>query len=440
LLEVSPPSAAYLPGESEIIPPRSSAATAAFVVPTCPSSIDDAVPATAQHCEATPSELQPPASVAPGSGTIYYRHLAFDSSLVPGSSQIFNNHVPLDLDLDESITITKTTPTVTVVRGQLVPYVITIANGIAVNLTDVTVVDRFPAGFRYVEGSARLDGEPREPVLAGRELAWTGLDVTPDGRHTLQLLLAVGSGVGEGDFVNRAQAMGARTGRVMSSEATATVRIVPDPALDCTDVYGKVFDDANRNGLQDDGEGGIPGARVATARGLLAMTDQFGRFHITCAITPHEGRGTNFVLKLDDRTLPSGFRASTQNLQIQRATRGKALEFNFGASIHRVIGLDLADPVFEPGSIEIRPLWLPRLELLMTELRTGPAVLRLSYLADLEDPQLVDARLKVLRGQIEEAWANTEGGPSYELAIEPDVFWRRGEPTEARERRKGDRE
>ena len=91
----------------------------------------------------------------------------------------------------------------------------------------------------------------------------------------------------------------------------------------------------------------IPLPRAEPARGLLATTDQFGRFHITCAITPHEGRGTNFVLKLDDRTLPSGFRASTQNLQVQRATRGKALEFNFGASIHRVIGLDLADPVFE---------------------------------------------------------------------------------------------
>ena len=82
---------------------------------------------------------------------------------------------------------------------------------------------------------------------------------------------------------------------------------------------------------------------------------------------------------------------------MQRATRGKALEFNFGASIHRVIGLDLADAVFEPGSVEIRPIWLPRLELLMTELRAAPAVLRLSYLADLEEPQLVEQRLDALR-------------------------------------------
>ena len=390
LLSVTPPSTAYLSQVSAIIPPLSSAATAAFAVPSCPASIDDAVPATTQHCEAQPSELQPPPSVGPGTaGTNYHLHLLFDDSFVPGSSQIFNNHIPLDLDLDESISVTKTTPLVHVSRGQLVPYIITLTNGIGVNLPDVTVVDRFPAGFRYVEGSARFDGEPVEPTLAGRELSWSGLTVTPDGRHELKLLLAVGSGVGEGEFVNRAQALSALTGGAVSGEAQATVRIVPDPALDCTDVIGKVFDDANRNGMQDEGEEGLPGVRLATARGLLATTDQFGRYHITCAITPHEGRGSNFVLKLDDRTLPSGYRGSTQSLQVQRATRGKMLEFNFGASIHRVIGLDLADAVFEPGSIEMRELWVPRLELLLDELRAAPAVLRLSYLADLEDP---DAR------------------------------------------------
>jgi hypothetical protein len=116
------------------------------------------------------------------------------------------------------------------------------------------------------------------------------------------------------------------------------------------------------------------------------------------------------------------------------------LQFSFGASIHRVIGLDLADAVFVPGSIDMRDLWVPRLELLMNELRAGPAVLRLSYVADLEDPRLVDARLKALRARIEEAWNAAEDGPAYELAVEPDVFWRRGEPTDARERRRGNRE
>ena len=42
---------------------------------------------------------------------------------------------------------------------------------------------------------------------------------------------------------------------------------------------------------------------------------------------------------------------------MQRATRGKALRFNFGASIHRVVGLEMADAVFEPGTTEMRVQW-----------------------------------------------------------------------------------
>jgi uncharacterized repeat protein (TIGR01451 family) len=404
-------------------------------VPSCPTTPDDAVPATTQYCESAPSEFAPPTSVpARSGGTAYRLHFTFDGSFVPGTSQIFNNHIPLDLDLDQSITITKTTPLVNVSRGQLVPYVITLANGIGVNLNDVSVVDRFPAGFRYVAGSARLDGVPSEPTSSGRELIWHGLTVTPTGRHTLMLVMAVGSGVGEGEFVNRAQAVHAVTGRTLSNEASATVRLVPDADFDCTDVYGKVYDDANRNGVQDDGEHGIPGVRLATARGLLAVTDSQGRFHITCAVTPNEARGSNFVLKLDDRTLPSGYRASTNSLQVKRATRGKALEFSFGASIHRVVGLDLAEPVFEPNTAEMRELWRPRLDLLLGELRKGPAVLRLSYLADLEDPRLVEQRLEVVRKQIMEAWGASAGNSTSEFTIETEVFWRRDRPPDASER------
>jgi uncharacterized repeat protein (TIGR01451 family)/fimbrial isopeptide formation D2 family protein len=440
LIRVTPPSSAYVAGESEIIPPLAGATTGAFSVPACPASPDDAVPATSGHCEAQSSEFPPPPSVAARSaGTNYHLHLLLDDSFVPGTSQIFNNHIPLDLDLDDSVTITKTTPVVYVARGQLVPYTITVANGIGVNLADVAVVDRLPPGFRYVEGSARLDGVPAEPAVDGRELVWTGLEVTADGRHTLMLLLGVGSGVGEGEFVNRAQAMHALTGNPLSGEASATVRIVPDPTLDCTDVIGKVFDDVNRNGMQDRGEGGIPGVRLVTARGLVATTDPYGRFHVTCAITPREGRGSNFVLKLDDRTLPSGYRRSTELLQVRRATRGKTLEFNFGASIHRVVGLDLADPVFEPGTIEMRDIWRPRIDLLLKELRDAPAVLRLSYLADLEDPRLVDERLDAVAQLIVDAWNADEACCLYELVVEPEVFWRRGAPADEPERRRNDR-
>jgi uncharacterized repeat protein (TIGR01451 family) len=427
LIRVTPPGNAYVSGYSDTIPPSSDPSTAPFSVPDCLGSAADLVPGTPYHCEVQTSEFAPPASVQPRSaGTDYYVHLTLDDSSPPGSAQIFNNHIPLDPDLADSVSITKTTPVFNVTRGQLVPYVISVTNDIGFDLNGVTIVDRFPVGFRYVKGSAELDGVPAEPTVSASELDWSDLGIAGAGRHTLKLLLAVGAGVSEGDFVNRAQVVQSLTGNPLSSEASATVRLVPDADLDCTDVFGKVFDDTNRNGLQDGDESGLPGVRVVTATGLSAKTDRYGRFHITCATVPREGRGSNFVLKLDDRTLPSGYRASTQLVRVERATRGKALRLNFGASIYRVVALDIADAVFEPDSADLRPQWASRLDLLLDELKKAPAVLRLSYLADVEDPKLVDRRLHATETTILEDWEALDC--CYELSIEPEVFWRLGGP------------
>jgi uncharacterized repeat protein (TIGR01451 family) len=422
-----PPGTTYVAGYSQIIPATSGPATAAFSVPACPASSSDAIPATALYCEVTLSELAPAASVpARSAGTIYHVHVRLDSSQMPGTSQIFNNHIPLDPQLAGSISISKTTPLLNVTRGQQVPYTITVNNLSGLLLTDVTIVDRIPAGFVYVPGSALLDGVPTEPSVAGLELRWGGVVIAGTQGRTLKLLLTVGAGVSEGEFVNRALAANLATGSLLSGEATATVRLVPDSTFDCTDVTGKVFRDLNRNGRQDDGEVGLAGVRVVTARGLQATTDQYGRYHITCAVTPNESRGSNFVLKVDDRSLPSGFRMSTNQVLIKRATRGKALVFDFGASIHRVVGIDLSDAAFEPGTTEIRMQWRPRVDMLVAELRKEPAVLRLSYVADTEDAALVERRVEAIKRQLIEAWGAAKD--SYALTIEPEVFWRRGGP------------
>src|SRR5262252_2527952 len=328
LIVVTAPTSNYVAGESLVIPPSSNASTASFPVSTCPTDALPVVP----YCEAQTSEFAPPPSVAARSpGTRYYLNLTLDGTAVPGSSQIYNNHIPLDSQVAGAFSITKTTPLLNVTRGQLVPYTITINNVTGASLQGEQVVDRYPAGFRYVPGSARLDGQPAEPTVVARELVWNGLNFSSSDHRTIVLLLAVGAGVGEGEFVNHAQVIEGQTGMPLSSEATARVRVVPDQTFDCTDVYGKVFNDINRNGVQDQGENGLPGVRVVTVQGLEAITDSYGRFHITCAITPNGDRGSNFVLKLDDRTLPSGFRMSTDQVQIKRATRGKALKFDFGA-------------------------------------------------------------------------------------------------------------
>ncbi|MBW2387540.1 MAG: DUF11 domain-containing protein, partial [Deltaproteobacteria bacterium] len=428
VISVAPPGSGYVAGDSQIIPPLSSAATLPLSVPACPGGANDALPATAQHCEAQTSEFAPPIAVpAQTAGTRYHMHLTLDNSQVPGSSQIFNNHIPLDPELNSAIGIIKTTPLVNVSVGQLVPYEITLINGLAANLPDLSIVDRYPAGFRYVEGSARIDGKPTEPTINGRQLTWSNLVVQGSDRRTVVLLLAVGAGVTEGEFTNRAQAVSSLSGVPLTGEARATVRVVPDPNFACTDVLGKVFDDTDRNGYQDEGEGGLSGIRLVTARGLVATTDAYGRYHITCAVTPHEGRGNNFVLKLDDRTLPTGYRMSTRQVQVKRATRGKALRFNFGASINRVVSLDLADAVFEPDSAQMRTQWESRFGLLLSELEKAPSRLRLAYVADVEDESLVERRLSAVKRVIIEQWKELGHTP---LTIESEVFWRLGSPPE----------
>jgi hypothetical protein len=120
-----------------LIPPSSDQTTLPFDVPSCPGSTNDAVLGILQTCEAQVSEFAPPASVAAQSpATNYHLFLRLEASQTPGTSQLFNNHVPLDPRLDGAVAITKTTPMLNVTRGQLIPYVITISNSFGVALQD----------------------------------------------------------------------------------------------------------------------------------------------------------------------------------------------------------------------------------------------------------------------------------------------------------------
>jgi uncharacterized repeat protein (TIGR01451 family) len=431
LIEVTPPASGYMATPSQIIPPTSDATTAPFSIPACPGSANDAVPGTADYCEVTIFPALPPLSALPGTaGTIYHLHLVLSDGQLPGHSQVFNNPIPIDPELYGAVAITKTSSMINVTRGALVPYTITVSNVFGAPLYNISIIDRFPGGFKYVVGSARLNGNPAEPRINGRELVWDDLDLQVNQKYTIKLLLVVGSGVSEGEYVNWAQVLNTAIGTAISGEATATVRVVPDPDFDCTDVIGKVFDDRNLNGQQDMGEKGLGGVRVVTVRGLIATTDKHGRFHITCAAVPDEDRGSNFILKLDERSLPTGYRLTTENPRVQRVTRGKMIRFNFGTTIHRVVRIDIADGVFEPDTTELRLQWEPRIPRLIEELKKAPSVLRLTYLADVEREGLVRKRLDALKKEISKQWNRSDGG--YRLTVETEVFWRRGAPLAGR--------
>jgi hypothetical protein len=102
------------------------------------------------------------------------------------------------------------------------------------------------------------------------------------------------------------------------------------------------------------------------------------------------------------------------------------IRFNFGATIHRVVRIDIADGVFEPDTTEMRAQWKPRIALLLKELKKAPSILRLSYLGDIEKEVLVQKRLESLKKIVTEEWK--QSGADYRLTIETEIYWRRGAP------------
>jgi large repetitive protein len=315
--------------------------------------------------------------------------------------------------------LTKTTPKIDVIRGELVPYTITVKNTQTLRLQDIKLIDQIPAGFQYRVGSATFDGVPREPLVSGRTLTWSNVVFKPSQTFTIKVLLVVGSGVGEGEFVNQVWASNGFTNTVISNVAKATVRIVPDPTFDCSDIIGKVFDDANRSGYPDDSERGIANVRLATARGLLVTTDSEGRFHIACADVPDSDRGTNFILKIDERTLPTGYRVTTENPRVVRLTRGKMTKLNFGAAISRVVRVDLMAEAFEPQGVHLQPRWAAAFPQVFGQIEDDKSILRIGYQrAPGEDRALSDQRMQHLVEAVRTQWG--ELGHAGKLTIETE--------------------
>ena len=338
-------------------------------------------------------------------------------------------------------------------RGESVTFTLTFSNGTAAALTGATIIDTLPAGIVYTPGSAVLNGTPTEPVVAGRTLSWPGVTIGSGGTASVVLTARVTGG--PGNLTNQTWLQGAG-GNVLSNIASATIRVQAEHVFDCSDVIGKVFDDRNMNGYQDgpwdtpgvrpiieddwpvtgkfggkaggklsrpapervrEGEPGIPDARLVTTRGLIITTDEFGRYHVPCAELPGK-TGSNFTLKLDTRSLPTGYRVTTENPRTLRLTAGKMAKMNFGAAIANVVDIDLAATAFEPGSARPKAALRKGIAGLVGQVEDTPSVIRLSYLQRAEDRKTVRARLDAVEALLRDAWA--ERG-RYKLTIERTI-------------------
>ena len=307
------------------------------------------------------------------------------------------------------LTIAKTTPRVIVERGSIVPYSITVTNENAFVVGPADLIDRLPAGFLYVEGSASITGSTATITVDGSRVTFADVTVPARGEVTATLSARILNGVRSGEHRNSARLFDPATGEALTPTAAAVVRILPEAVFDCGDVIGKVFNDYNGNGYQDsygpgnnpeitdqtyygdkvDGgkpvvaplaedrtEGGLPGVRLATVDGTVIITDEDGLFSVPCAMLPAD-RGSNFILKLDERTLPTGFTMTTENPRVMRLTPGMLTEMNFGARLGRVVRIDLNANAFRGA--ELSPQVVAGIGQMLTRIAQNPARIDLVY-------------------------------------------------------------
>lgn len=332
------------------------------------------------------------------------------------------------------IALTKSTTSDVIRRGEAVPYTITIDNNGVTAAGPFTLTDTLPAGFIFVPGSASLT--PSQ-TLAGR-ITWDGLNIPAQSSLEITLSARALTGARSGEHINRAVLTNPTTGEAVVPEATATVRILPEAVFDCGDVIGKVFTDLNGDGYQngptrEDGitdqtlgggkggkltppapktEAGIPNVRLVTVDGSIITTDQYGRYSVPCAMLPADA-GSNFILKLDTRSLPTGYRVTTENPRVMRLTPGMMTEMNFGATIGKVVRVDLDASAFgitQDGKIALGQPLKNGIAKLLPRIANDSVNLRLTFHvagnAGTADVQSARRMLKAAEKHIKAEWRN----------------------------------
>jgi uncharacterized repeat protein (TIGR01451 family) len=316
--------------------------------------------------------------------------------------------------------LTKAADKPEVKRGEVITYTITASNLVP---TPFQLVDVMPPGFNFVVGSATINGAPAAATVNGRYVKFD--PVTPPskpnplaGKLILKLKLTASSTLSTGKFVNNAQLITAIDGELVAT-AQATVTITEDAVFDCSDIIGRVFDDLNADGYMNDGEPGLPGVRVVTLNGMLITTDEEGRFHVPCGAIPDAAIGSNFLMKLDTRTLPTGYKLTTENPRDVRVTRGKVVKLNFGAAINHEVRIDITGKAFVGTSSDLTEDWTRGVDKVLEVLSKEHATLKIVYNLKGEDPELARVRAAALAETINAAWQADQD--KYDLVITTSI-------------------
>ena len=331
--------------------------------------------------------------------------------------------------------------------GGLAAYTLTITNVGDQPVVNAQVVDVPPQGFAFVPGSAKIDDVDDQMSVNGiGPVTFSGVDVPIGGTATITYLMKVGAGLPSGTYNNEATIY--QSGIAVSNTAAAAVTLESgnDPVFDQTRILGKVFDDQDGDGWQDEGEAGIPGVRLATVEGLVVETDAEGRYHIEGLTVSNAMRGQNFVVKVDESTLPEGSVFTTENPLLRRITPAVPVRFDFGVKLppqpKREVEKVETQPsqVFSLGTVyfdtdkaEVKPQFLPEIERAAAAIEQHKGgVIRITGYADLRSSEAYNRELALRRAKTVYELIAARLGPEARAGLRVEVEQDEALPGEAR--------
>jgi uncharacterized repeat protein (TIGR01451 family) len=259
-----------------------------------------------------------PPTAPPGPATLYY--LTFNGG--SAGANIIHNHIPLDPLLPTSLSLVKTGDRRVAELGDSVRYTLTVNAPAGPRPRQTTVIDRLPAGFTYIRGTASVNDQPLADPTGGvgPTLVFNLGPMPANSGLVLRYRVRVGVGAQQGDGINRAQSYACGTpagctgaaflpqpAHVASNAAAYQVRVTGGVFGTEACVLGKIFVDCNNNHVQDREELGIPGVRLVMSDGTTLVSDSEGKYSV-CGVTPR-----SHVLKPDPLTLPRGSRLTTSS-------------------------------------------------------------------------------------------------------------------------------
>jgi uncharacterized repeat protein (TIGR01451 family) len=217
-----------------------------------------------------------------------------------------NFDVPLDGTGE--LLVTKEANVQTAAAGDSVGYTVRIENQDTVPLF-LRVQDILPEGFRYRDGTARIDGvRIEDPAISadGSTLNFTADIIRPGESRDLTYIALATAGVRTGEAVNQALAVNS-AGLPISNRAEAAIFIREDLLRSRLTIIGRVAEqacevDADWARKTNDGIG-VANVRLYLETGDYVVTDEEGLFHFENVLP-----GTH-VVQMDTETLPAGYRA-----------------------------------------------------------------------------------------------------------------------------------